>query len=238
MQQGELRLDGECFKHICGVCRQGVGSRFEVLGAFEGILLVEITHLARKWAECKVLSQRPAPTLGRPFLHLHICVPRFSVMDSLVARSVELGVHSLHPMFSDNAFVKSSGKLGARPSRWQKIMHMSMAQTGRAQPMHLETCTSFETSLARVRHDGLMLFACEHGMTHGLRPYLQAEKSTGTQAVHIWVGGEGGWSQREKDIFARAGIKAISLGEQVLRVETACLTLVSILRYEYGKSER
>ncbi len=53
---------------------------------------------------------------------------------------------------------------------------------------------------------------------------------------HLWVfvGSEGGFSLEEVELFAKEGLNPTSLGEQILRVETACLALLSVIKYEFG----
>ena len=54
------------------------------------------------------------------------------------------------------------------------------------------------------------------------------------QELWVFVGSEGGFSQAEVAAFGGWGLQPVSLGEQVLRVETACITLMAILKYELG----
>ncbi len=52
---------------------------------------------------------------------------------------------------------------------------------------------------------------------------------------NIWlvVGSEGGFSFKEVEAFRQAGLEPVTIGPQVLRVETACIALVSALKYEF-----
>ena len=49
------------------------------------------------------------------------------------------------------------------------------------------------------------------------------------------MGSEGGFSDREVELFEAHNLLPVSLGEQVLRVKTACLSLVSIVKYQAGQ---
>jgi 16S rRNA (uracil1498-N3)-methyltransferase len=48
------------------------------------------------------------------------------------------------------------------------------------------------------------------------------------------VGPEGGFTEREVTAARRAGFVPVSLGRRILRAETAAITLVAILQYEWG----
>ena len=48
------------------------------------------------------------------------------------------------------------------------------------------------------------------------------------------MGSEGGYSPTEVEKFQALGLQPVTLGEQVLRVETACIALLAVLKYEFG----
>jgi 16S rRNA (uracil1498-N3)-methyltransferase len=78
------------------------------------------------------------------------------------------------------------------------------------------------------------LFPYEGEAQVDLKTAIQELKSSKPEHIWVFVGSEGGFSMREVEIFASQGLKPVSLGEQILRVETACLALASILKYEAG----
>jgi 16S rRNA (uracil1498-N3)-methyltransferase len=54
----------------------------------------------------------------------------------------------------------------------------------------------------------------------------------GLKEAWVFVGSEGGFSTTEVERFKEAGLATVTLGSQVLRVETACVALVSVLKYD------
>ncbi len=100
-KDGTVYLEGDTFHHICEVCRQGIGSQFEVLTEDGKAFLVEIRVLQKKSATAIILDQRQLPQLKRPHLHLRISVPKFSTFEAVLEKAVELGVKSVQPFFSD-----------------------------------------------------------------------------------------------------------------------------------------
>jgi 16S rRNA (uracil1498-N3)-methyltransferase len=71
----------------------------------------------------------------------------------------------------------------------------------------------------------------------GLAQALRELKARHLEHLWIFVGSEGGFSLEEVDLFAQFGLNPVSMGEQILRVETACLALVSIIKYELGQED-
>src|SRR3954467_10350022 len=104
LQDKEVHFSGDIFHHIFDVCRQEVGSHFEVILASKAFL-VEVKNIGKKSAVAVVKEERPIPPLPRPLIHVILSMPRYQVMDSVVEKLVEIGVASLHPVFSDFSFV-------------------------------------------------------------------------------------------------------------------------------------
>ena len=80
------------------------------------------------------------------------------------------------------------------------------------------------------------LFAYEGEGISAVKPFLQSKLAAATdkpQDIWLIVGAEGGFSAAEVQKLKALGLDPVTLGQQILRVETACLTLVSVLKYEF-----
>ena len=51
----------------------------------------------------------------------------------------------------------------------------------------------------------------------------------GRLPVALLVGTEGGWTDRERELIARAGWRPVSLGAEILRAETAAIAALAIV---------
>lgn len=80
------------------------------------------------------------------------------------------------------------------------------------------------------------LFAYEGNATAGIKSKLQSIRAQEPNLKQFWifVGSEGGFSQTEVELFQSKGLGSVTLGDQVLRVETACIALLAVLKYEFG----
>ena len=109
----KLNLTHDLFHHIIDVCRQNVGSRFEVLNDEGKAFLVEVIELGKKSAQVKLLEERIITPLKKPFIHLVLSIPKFSPLESVLEKSVELGVSSLIPVTSESTtfFTSSFGTI-------------------------------------------------------------------------------------------------------------------------------
>lgn len=232
-QAEEVFIEGDTFHHVCIVCRQDMGSRFEVLTSSGMAALVEIVELGKKSARARVMEWRKVPDLPKPHIHLALSVPKIATFEAIIEKSVELGVHSIHPFFSDFSFVRTQQSvLKDKKKRFDKILLGATQQTGRADLMDLREAVHFDELLkvfmAQKKTAGV--FAYE-GTGGSLKAAL--EKMHGiVDNVWIFVGSEGGFSHKEVELFRSINLFPVSLGQQVLRVETACVTLLGIIKYE------
>lgn len=236
IQGNHIILSDDVFHHICGVCRQGLKSRVELIHN-QKAHLVEIVELHKKKALAQILETRDMLPLPHPPIHLALSLPRFTTLEKVLEKSVEMGVSKLHLFASDFSFMKPKAKdLEKKTQRWQKIILGATQQTGRGELMELTPIRPLSVLLEEYsRESGAHGRLAYEG--DGARPLGQELGSwTGEKAQSVWifVGGEGGFSSKDVALFKNSDILPIGLGDQVLRVETACVTLLGILKYHLG----
>lgn len=235
LTESKVHFDGEQFHHIFDVCRQDVGSRFEVL--LKGSAhLVEVDQVGKKNASANILETRKIPALPSPQLHIVLSLARYQVMDSVVEKLVELGVSSLHPVYSEFSFVRNPSSFpNQKYERWQKIIVSATQQTGRGELMTLAPPQDLLALARKINQteSHMGLFAYEGEATQNVKGFLGSRKNSSITDIWCFVGSEGGFSAAEVQELKKLGFDPVTLGTQVLRVETACMTLVSILKYEF-----
>lgn len=237
IREHEIEIRGEPFHHIFDVCRQEVGSHFEILGDGNKAHVIEVTRLEKKKAFARILESREIPELRKPHLVLALSLPRYPVMDAVIEKAVEMGTARIQPFFSEFSFIRKKSSLPpGKQERWEKIVVSATQQSGRGDLMPIsdprdlsDLLESFNPSSSRRG-----LFAYEGASTLGIRDQLHSESLCDLDEYWIFVGSEGGFSSTEVEIFRSKGLQPVTLGDQVLRVETACIALLAVLKYEFG----
>jgi len=239
LHNDEVNFSGDVFHHIFDVCRQEVGSKFEVLTEDSKAFFVQVTQVSKKNAVAKILEERIIPPLKEPHIHLALSLSRFPVMDAVMEKAVEMGVKSIQPFFSDFSFLRKGEKLSEnKVERWEKIVRSATQQTGRGDLMTIHPVVPFEKLSESINRtpQSVGLFAYEGPSTLSIKDYVRQVKTEHPQGVkNIWiiVGSEGGFSHQEVEAFQKLALHPVTLGPQVLRVETACMALVSVLKYDF-----
>ncbi|MFN7262274.1 MAG: RsmE family RNA methyltransferase [Pseudobdellovibrionaceae bacterium] len=228
-------IQGDPFHHIFDVCRQEEGSQFEVLFGDGEAHLVEVIEVKKKQALAKILSSRKLPEIPRPYLKLFISVPRYPVMEALVEKCVELGCAEIQPFISDFSFVRKGDSIPpSKVDRWNKIVVSATQQCGRGELMPIQPVISLTEALEKLNQNPQAqgLFFYEGLGNKDLKTYLKHEDFSKSEEWGVFVGSEGGFSSTEVEVFSKIGVTPLSLGDQVLRVETACISILAILKYE------
>lgn len=233
----EVLIRGDLFHHIREVCRFAVGDRFEVLPGDGTARLVEVTRVGSRDLEARAVSSRSLPPLQKPLITLALSIPKLPKVDWIVEKCVELGVFEIRPFVSEFSFLRKASEISEnRLQRWHKLIQGATQQSGRGDLMRIHPAVTLESLLRDFNQTpGLAgLFPYEGESQLRLGEALLGIKAQNPDGIWVFVGSEGGFSEREVELFARYGLNPVSLGEQILRVETACLALMSVIKYETG----
>jgi len=231
----EFVISGDLFHHLIDVCRLKEGYAFELLPGDGSAYLVEITKIEKKSLLVLRKGERALPPLPKPHIHLLVSLPRLPKMDFILEKSVELGVKTLTPFVSDFSFLRKLSDISEnRKARWEKVVKGATRQCGRGDLMEVAEVTSLKSLLKDFNQNparvGLFPFEGEGAMT--FKEALRSAKVGESEEVCVFIGSEGGFSEEEVKAFRAHQMAPLTLGDQVLRVETACVAVAAILKYE------
>ncbi|WP_418461843.1 16S rRNA (uracil(1498)-N(3))-methyltransferase [Frisingicoccus sp.] len=166
-------------------------------------------------------------------LYLFQGLPKGEKMELIIQKAVELGAYEIIPVRTNRAIVKLDAKKEVKKiARWQQIAESGAKQSGRGMIPAVKPVMGLAEALAYAKSlDGILI------------PYEKAEgiKKTreiiaglkGKKSVGIFIGPEGGFDEAEVEAAMAAGAVPVTLGRRILRTETAGLTMLSILMFEF-----
>jgi 16S rRNA (uracil1498-N3)-methyltransferase len=162
-------------------------------------------------------------------------LPKAGKLDFIIQKATELGVDRIVPFQSARSVSRlTDEKKRQKESRWQKIAVEAARQCGRADVPMVSSCLDFKEMIGGENSRGLKIIFWEEEEKTGLRDVLRHKKSESMEEMFVIVGPEGGFLKEEVDQAREAGFQSVSLGRQILRVETAVLAILSIIQYEKG----
>ncbi|MCB0413896.1 MAG: 16S rRNA (uracil(1498)-N(3))-methyltransferase [Bdellovibrionales bacterium] len=234
IQPDQVVISGDEYHHIFKVCRMTEGAKFELLVPGKAYF-VEVLKVTKREGVAKIIEEREIEPLPNPPIHLYLAFSKWATMDNVVEKAVELGVSKITPFFSDYSFVSHPKKVSENKfERWNKIVVSATQQCGRGELMPINKAVSFENMVNQINQETscLSLFFYEGHSQKSVKSYLQEVNSQNFREVALIVGSEGGFSDQECRYLEKHNIPSLSFGSQVLRVETACVALISIIKYE------
>ncbi len=161
---------------------------------------------------------------------------RSDAQNFVIEKATELGVYGIYPVLTDNCAVAKQ-IIEKKIPRWQKIMHESTKQCERASEPVCYDLTTIEKLLKDFKFDKVIVF-CERIASKTIRDAFKAKPVTKGDKVLVIIGAEGGFSQREFEYFEAAGVEMLTLGDLILRAETAVTVGLGNIIYEYANFKR
>ena len=222
-------LTGDEARHLSQVLRGKAG---DVITVFDGNgrrASAKVLQVSRDRVSLEV-SEVVSPAPPQPRITLAQAIPKGKTMDLIVQKAVELGVAGIEPLVTRHTIVQPGE---GKSEKWTRVALEACKQCGQDMLPEISPAITFDTWIARAANiSGLKLIASLAPAAQPMREVLRAHPAT-TQAT-ILVGPEGDFSPQETDAALAAGFIPVSLGNIVLRVETASLFCISALRYEFA----
>ena len=155
-------------------------------------------------------------------------MPKGDKMEWIIQKAVELGISEVVPVLTERCISRPDEKsMEKKLLRWQKIAVEAAKQCGRSRIPTVCPLMSFSQAVQALGSMEKGLFLYEKG---GL-PLKKALCAPAAQ-IGIFVGAEGGFSSEEAHLAQEAGATCTSLGNRILRCETAPLAALSAILYE------
>lgn len=179
-------------------------------------------------------AYRCEPPSAVPRITLVQAIPKKEKMEMIVQKATELGVAEIVPAVSARTVVRAGRDNGeVRVSRWERIAVSAAKQCGRTTIPKIVAVMRLKDAMDLSGEYGLAIIPCLHEKRISLRGAMPAGKPSG--AV-VFIGPEGGFTQDEIDYARGRGIIAVSLGDLVLKSDTAAIAVLSMINFHYTHS--
>ncbi|NMP31093.1 16S rRNA (uracil(1498)-N(3))-methyltransferase [Thalassotalea sp. M1531] len=221
-------LSDDAFGHVVRVLRLNNGDAITLFNGTNKEFQATLTEVSKKRASALIISEQLISNESPLNIHLGQGISRGDRMDFTLQKSVELGVNTITPLFTERCGVKLSGeRLAKKLEQWQKIVISACEQSGRCQvpevraPISLADWLTQETNALKIN----LHPKAEHSIMT-----LPVESTR----VRLLIGPEGGLSDEEITSAQASGYTDVLLGPRVLRTETAALTAITALQCRFG----
>ena len=218
------------YNHIKNVLRMNIGDKIQICDKKTGeSYLAEIHSIDKEKVNCTIIKELDN---NEPFLNITIFqgIPKADKMDYIVQKSTELGAKKIVPVEMKYCVAKLNNP-EKKIERWRKIAEASAKQCKRNIIPKIESAIDIRELIDEIKDYDLTIVAFENEKEHTLKSILDNNKDI--KSIAIIIGPEGGISPEEIELFMKNNVKIASLGNRILRTETAAIAILAMIMYEF-----
>jgi len=215
-------LTGAHAAHLARTLRARIGQQFDV-ACGERVYRATISSVAEDRVEFALGDEVVALAQSVP-ITLLLAIFKFDRTEWAIEKCTELNVSNIVPVIARRTEKHLAQAATKRVERWRRIAHEAAQQSRRVAPPEISEPLKLTDALQS--QTGLRVVLAENVRGATLTDILRAQEDASSLALAI--GPEGGWAEEELDAFEGAGWVAASLGETILRAETAAIAALAI----------
>ncbi len=228
-----IELPDDTAHYVANVLRLTPDDRVELFDGSGRVVVAQITavgdevtvHIER----ADELERNESPLTTRLFQ----AIPKGKRWKWLLQKTTELGVDDVVPLHTRHGVVNiPDDRIPNRMERWDKIISSAARQSQRTKTPQVHRPHTVDEAL-ELTDDATGLIA-HTGEQSATTAEVLTRLGQATEAVDIWIGPEGGFTDEEVEAITDHGAQPISLGPRVLRTETAGIASIAIAQSVLG----
>ncbi|WKY46850.1 16S rRNA (uracil(1498)-N(3))-methyltransferase [Eubacteriaceae bacterium ES3] len=234
IEHDTVSIDGEDFKHLTRVLRIKIDDEIEVCDGQGFDYRVRVDSITEKELSGKILDRYISLGENKDFtITLFQGIPKGTKMETIVQKTVELGVSAIVPFASKRAVAEISKKEGKKLERWQRIAYEAAKQSKRGIVPELRPMLTVKGLCECLTDFNLILLAYEAEQENSLKKVLSGIEgiTEDKMKIAVIVGPEGGFDPEEVNLLTAAGAISVSLGKRILRTETAGMLVIGQVNF-------
>ena len=224
--EGETLIlsDAGQLHHLRDVLRLEPGDEIVIFAGQGEEYFCSIAGYSQQGVEVSVKSRKKAKG-GSLDLTVACAIPKKNKMDEIVDKLTQLGVSKVIPMMTERSVVRlDDGSSEERVGRWKRVAKSAAQQSHRSSVLEILSVTDVEKVISGAGDYDLKLIATVIGERRTLAEVLSKAVP---RSILVMIGPEGDFSEEEVELAVRAGFAPVTLGDLVLRVETAAVAVAS-----------
>lgn len=230
-QGGNITITGNDVNHIKNVLRLRCGDMIEVSDGNGTDYSCEIESIDAESVVAKICDiNKNAAELPTKII-LFQGMPKQDKLELIIQKAVELGVYEIVPVLTKRTVVKiDEKKEDKKLARYNMIATSAAKQSGRGIIPEVKPFMTFKQALAYAKELDMNIIPYEEakGMDYSRKVIEQVK---GKKTLGIFIGPEGGFAKEEVEAAIEANAACITLGNRILRTETAGLATLSIIMF-------
>ena len=221
--------DPEQLHHLRDVLRIKPLEKAEVFDNLGNEYITVVVEVGFSQAKLEIKERRPPKESGVS-LTVACAIPKKVKMDDIVDKLTQLGVECIIPLETERVIVRlDKQKKTERFERWKKIALSAVKQSHRSRLAQIKPVSTLKDVFATVNEFDLRLIPTLEGKRETLKQVLD-QRHKKIKKIIVLIGPEGDFTPDEIDLAKKCGFLPVSLGERVLRVDTAAIAVASFIK--------
>lgn len=222
--------DDSNYQHIVKSLRSSIGETLLVIDENEIEYKTEIKYISKDYIKTEILESHKSNRKLKYNLYLAQSPLRSDAQTTIIEKATELGVAGIYPIYTDNCVLKKK-VIESKIEKWQNTIYAAAKQCERA---NIPTCFPLSTldEVVHCKKFNKIVALCEKDTEQSLKEYLRELPIKEKEDVLIIIGPEGGFSDKEFGYFKTHSIPRLSLGDLILKAETAVIVSIGNIVYE------
>jgi len=224
-------LTGDNYHHIKNVLRLAKGDEILVKTGGNLSYLCSVSEFEENKVICSVKDIFEADTELPIRVSVFQGIPKGDKMELVIQKCTELGASEIIPVMTERSIVRlDDKKKKSKLARWEKVALGASEQSRRSKVCLVSEPVTFEEALAKAADFDHLIFPYECAEGFAFTRKVFSEIMPG-ESVALFIGPEGGFSNKEAQLAEAAGVKTVTLGRRILRTETAAIFVLSVLGF-------
>jgi 16S rRNA (uracil1498-N3)-methyltransferase len=217
----DLILEKEDAHYLTNVMRLREGDNLFLFNSKDGEFKGEIIAFDKKNIKVKLISK--IENINKPGkISLIFSLIKSSKLDYLIQKCTEVGIKSFYPVISEKSVAKN-----LNIQRTEKIIKESCEQSNQLYLPAIHSVEKLEKKLKSLDKNSIVFFADINSSNKKIEEVLKNNKN---REFYLLIGPEGDFSLKERDLLnSMSNCISISLGQNILRSETAAVVGLAIL---------
>ena len=225
-------LTGENANHA-KVLRLKCGEMVMVCDGAGNECVCTISDISPQQVSLVVQSRQEASSEAKVQASVYMAFSKGDKLEHVIQKATELGAYEVVAFPSSRCVSRPDEKsLAKKVERWQKIAASAAEQSGRGKVPQVIVLDSYKRALERAAMTDLAILFYENERATTLRMALETKMFT---SVSFVTGPEGGLEEKEVELAKEYGLHICTLGNRILRCETAPLCALSAIMYATGE---
>ncbi len=234
-EEREVMLcDPDELQHLSKVLRLKVGDQVELINGCGGMASGCLKDIARS-AACIIINEASFTSKSDPLkVTLACAIPKKAKFETIIEKCTELGVDRIIPLITERTEVDlTHDRIGKKSERYERVALNAAKQSRRLWFPQIDAPMDFNEAIKTLSSTRAKLLI---PWLEGKRlPLMEAMADSPDGEVVFLIGPEGDFTKAEVDMAIDLGAIPVTLGINVLKVDTAAIAVAAVKIWRYKK---